>query len=53
MSVLARFERALGRRVPWSFAGHQITVAPHAFLDLNAFYSKDDRAIFFGYLSGR
>jgi hypothetical protein len=29
--------------------GHQLTVAPHAFLDLNAFYSKDDRAIFFGY----
>jgi hypothetical protein len=49
MSVLARFERALGRRVPWSFAGHQITIAPHAFLDLNAFYSQADRAIFFGY----
>lgn len=49
MRVLARFERALGRRVGWSFAGHQLTVAPHAFLDLNAFYSKDDRAIFFGY----
>jgi hypothetical protein len=49
MSVLARFERALGRRVPWSFAGHQITIAPHAFLDLNAFYSQSDRAIFFGY----
>jgi len=49
MNVLARFERALGRRVPWSFAGHQITIAPHAFRDLNAFYSKGDRAIFFGY----
>lgn len=49
MRVLARFERALGRRVGWSFLGHQLTVAPHAFLDLNAFYSKDDRAIFFGY----
>src|SRR6185312_14788910 len=52
MSVLARFERALGRRVPWSFAGHQLTIAPHAFVDLNAFYSKDDRAIFFGYYPG-
>jgi hypothetical protein len=52
MSVLARFERALGRRVPWSFEGHQITIAPHAFLDLNAFYSKDDRGIFFGYYPG-
>jgi hypothetical protein len=52
MRVLARFERALGRRVPWSFRGHQLTIAPHAFLDLNAFYSKDDRAIFFGYYPG-
>jgi hypothetical protein len=52
MRVLARFERALGRRVGWSFLGHQVTVAPHAFLDLNAFYSKDDRAIFFGYYPG-
>jgi hypothetical protein len=52
MRVLARFERALGRRVGWSFLGHQLTVAPHAFLDLNAFYSKDDHAIFFGYYPG-
>jgi hypothetical protein len=52
MRVLARFERALGRRVRWSFPGHQLTIAPHAFLDLNAFYSKDDRAIFFGYYPG-
>jgi hypothetical protein len=52
MRVLARFERALGRRVSWSFPGHQLTIAPHAFLDLNAFYSKEDRAIFFGYYPG-
>jgi hypothetical protein len=52
MRVLARFERALGRRVRWSFPGHQLTLAPHAFLDLNAFYSPDDRAIFFGYYPG-
>lgn len=52
MRVLARFEQALGRRVRWSFPGHQLTLAPHAFLDLNAFYSKDDRAIFFGYYPG-
>ncbi len=52
MRVLARFERALGRRVGWSFLGHQLTVAPHAFLDLNAYYSKDDHAIFFGYYRG-
>ena len=52
MRVLARFEQALGRRVGWSFLGHQLTVSPHAFLDLNAFYSKDDRAILFGYYPG-
>jgi hypothetical protein len=52
MRVLARFERALGRRVGWSFLGHQLTIAPHAFLDLNAYYSKDDRALFFGYYPG-
>jgi hypothetical protein len=52
MRVLARFERALGRRVGWSFLGHQLSVAPHAFVDLNAFYSKDDRAILFGYYPG-
>jgi hypothetical protein len=52
MRVLARFERALGRRVGWSFLGHQLTVAPHAFLDLNAYYSKEDRALFFGYYPG-
>jgi len=52
MRVLARFERSLGRRVGWSFLGHQLTVAPHAFLDLNAYYSKEDRALFFGYYPG-
>jgi len=33
MRVLARFERALGRRVGWSFWAIQLTVA-HAFTDL-------------------
>jgi hypothetical protein len=49
MRVLARFEYALGRRVSWSFGGHQLQVAPHAFLEANAFYSKDDRSLLFGY----
>src|SRR5918993_1424458 len=39
MRTLARFEFALGRRVGWSFLGHQLQVAPHAFADANAFYS--------------
>ncbi len=53
MRTLARFEHALGRRVSWSFSGHQIQVAPHAFADANAFYSERDRALMFGYFPGR
>jgi hypothetical protein len=49
MRTLARFELALGRRVGWGFSGHQIHVAPHAFCEPNAFYSEEDRALFFGY----
>lgn len=49
MRTLARFERALGRRVGWGFGGHQLHVAPHAFVDANAFYSREDRALMFGY----
>jgi hypothetical protein len=49
MRTLAQFERALGRRVSWSFGGHQIKAAPHAFAEANAFYSPDDEALLFGY----
>lgn len=51
MSTLARFEFALGRRVSWNFesGGHQIKAAPHAFCDANAFYSRRDEALLFGY----
>jgi hypothetical protein len=49
MLTLARFEHALGRRVSWSFHGHQLLVGPHAFAEANAFYSKRDRALLFGY----
>jgi hypothetical protein len=52
MKTLARFEFALGRRVSWGFRGHQIHVAPHAFADANAFYSKRDQALVFGYFRG-
>lgn len=49
MRTLARFEHALGRRVQWGFGGHQLHVAPHAFVDANAFYSREDRSLMFGY----
>lgn len=49
MRTLARFEFALGRRVPWGFYGHQIHVAPHAFADANAFYAESAHGLFFGY----
>ena len=52
MRTLARFEFALGRRISWGFAGHQINVAPHAFADANAFYSENDQALVFGYFRG-
>jgi hypothetical protein len=49
MFTLARFEYALGRRLGWSFKGHQLKLAPHAFSDSNAFYSEEDRSLFLGY----
>jgi hypothetical protein len=52
MRILARFELALGRRVPWGSNGHQLNVAPHAFAEPNAFYSREDRGLFFGYFDG-
>jgi len=53
MRTLARFEYSLGRRVNWSFQGHQIKAAPHAFSDANAFYSQRDEALLFGYFPGK
>jgi hypothetical protein len=52
MRTLARFEFALGRRVGWGCDGHQLHLAPHAFAEPNAFYSREDRGIFFGYFAG-
>lgn len=53
LRTLARFERALGRRVAWSFDAHQLHVVPHAFCEPNAFYSERDRALMFGYFTGK
>jgi hypothetical protein len=52
MRTLARFEFALGRRVAWGSQGHQLHIAPHAFSEANAYYSRDDRGLFFGYFLG-
>lgn len=56
MSTLWQFEAALGRHVPWAFLGsrgHQLNIAPHAFADANAFYSRHDEGLFFGYVPKR
>lgn len=49
MATIARFEYALGRRVSWCFRGHQLKVAPHAFEQMNAFYSREAESLVFGY----
>lgn len=49
MRTLALFERALGRRVAWGFEGHQLHIAPHAFVDANAYYSRAQESLMFGY----
>lgn len=50
--TLARFEFALGRRIPWSFRTHQLKVAPHGMADANAFYSPEAEGLVFGYFTG-
>jgi hypothetical protein len=49
MRTLARFEYALGRRVGWGFRAHQLKVVPHAFEEMNAFYSREAESLVFGY----
>jgi hypothetical protein len=49
MRTLARFERALGRRIRWGFHHHQLKVAPQAFYEANAYYARDLEALLFGY----
>lgn len=53
MRILARFEQSLGRRVSWQFDTHQLKIAPHAFAEANAFYSRRDEALMFGYFPGK
>lgn len=51
MATLHAFEGALGRTVPWGFQApsHQLKIAPHAFADANAYYSRDSESLNFGY----
>lgn len=51
MRTLAAFEFALGRRIGWAFQSHQLQVSPHAFSIANAFYSRRDQALMFGYFT--
>ena len=53
MRILARFEQALGRRVSWQFKTHQLKIAPHAFAEANAYYSRRDECLLFGYFPGK
>ena len=53
MRTLGRFERALGRRVSWGFYGHHLNLVPHAFVEANAFYSRDSHALLFGHFPSR
>jgi hypothetical protein len=47
--TLETFENALGRRLGWGFAGHQLYLVPAAFAEANAFYDPDSSAVLFGY----
>ncbi len=49
MRILCRFETALGRRANFGFDGHQLHIAPHAFAEANAYYSRESRSLCFGY----
>lgn len=54
MATLAEFQKALGRPVSWGFnsLAHQLKIAPHAFADANAYYSRESESLSFGYFSG-
>ena len=52
MRVLARFEFAMGRRLSWGFGSHHLHIAPHAFAQANAYYSRDCQGLYLGYFVG-
>lgn len=54
-ATLLQFEQALGRNVSWGFGArsHQLKIAPHAFREANAFYSREDEGLMFGYFDDK
>jgi hypothetical protein len=54
MATMGEFEVALGRPLDWGFnsPAHQLKVAPHAFAEANAYYSRDSESLCFGYFAG-
>ena len=50
IKTLSRFKRTQCARVPWDPTAISFT-SRRAFADANAFYSKEDRGLFFGYFA--
>ena len=46
-------EHVFGREVPWAFDGSRIRILPQATYDANAFYSRQTKALHFGYFADR
>ena len=49
MTTLQVFRSALGREPSWAFASQQLKLIPHASQEANAFYSRDNGSLEFGW----